>query len=161
MLGMFVCVLVTQSCPALPDPTDCSLPGSSVHGVLQARILKWIAILFSRGSSLSRDWIQVSYIAGRFFTVWATMEEISHVEHFISQRNASFGWVCKKQPKLPTWFEILVAVTKSSLFQRWRKLTVYKSFLCLFWSWVLNKTICLGFRYTELEGSWFTQNKFL
>ena len=39
-----VCVLVTQSCPALCDPMDCSLPGSSVHGILQARILEWVAI---------------------------------------------------------------------------------------------------------------------
>ena len=44
-------VLVTQSCPTLCDPMDCSLPGSSVHGILQARILEWVAFLFSRGSS--------------------------------------------------------------------------------------------------------------
>ena len=47
---------------------DCSLPGSSVHGILQARIQEWVSILFSRGSSRRRDWIQVSCIAGRFFT---------------------------------------------------------------------------------------------
>ena len=64
MFGMFVCVLVTQSCPALPDPTDCSLPGSSVHGILQARILEWVAIPFSRGSSQPRNPAQVSCIAG-------------------------------------------------------------------------------------------------
>ena len=51
---------------------DCSLPGSSVHGILQARTLEWVAILFSRASSWSRDWIRVSYIASGFFTVWAT-----------------------------------------------------------------------------------------
>ena len=48
-------VLVTQSCPTLCDPMDCSLPGSSVHGFLQARILEWVAIPFSRGSSQPRD----------------------------------------------------------------------------------------------------------
>ena len=48
-------VLVTQSCPTLFDPMDCSSPGSSVHGILQARILKWVAIPFSRGSSQPRD----------------------------------------------------------------------------------------------------------
>ena len=48
-------VKVTQSCPALCDPMDCSLPGSSVHGMLQARILKWVAIPFSKGSSQLMD----------------------------------------------------------------------------------------------------------
>ena len=61
-------VLVTQSCPTLCDPMDCSPPGSSVHGILQARILEWAAISFSRGSSQPRDWTQVSHITGRFFT---------------------------------------------------------------------------------------------
>ena len=54
---------------ALCDPMDCSPPGSSVHGILQARILEWVAIPFSRGSSQPRDRTPVSYIAGRFFTV--------------------------------------------------------------------------------------------
>ena len=47
--------LVTQSCPTLCDPMDCNRPGSSVHGILQARILEWVAISFSRGSSQPRD----------------------------------------------------------------------------------------------------------
>ena len=64
-------VLVAQSCPTLCDPIECSLPGSSVHGILQARILEWVAILFSRGSSQPRDWTHDSCIAGGFFTVWA------------------------------------------------------------------------------------------
>ena len=49
-----------------------SLPGSSVHGILQARILEWIVIPFSRGSAQPRDLTQVPSIAGKFFTVWAT-----------------------------------------------------------------------------------------
>ena len=53
---------------------DCSPPGSSVHGILQARILGWVVIPFSRGSSWPRDQAQVSHTAGRFFTVWATSE---------------------------------------------------------------------------------------
>ena len=52
----------------------CGSPGSSVHGISQAKILEWIAIPFSRGSSWSMDWTQVSPIAGRFFTIWATRE---------------------------------------------------------------------------------------
>ena len=55
---------------------DCSLPGSSVHGILQARILEWVAIPFSRGSFQPRDQTQFSYTAGRFFTIWATKEAL-------------------------------------------------------------------------------------
>ena len=62
-------VLVAQSCPTLWDPMNCSPPGSSVHGILQARIL--VAISYSRGSSRPRNWTWVSHIAGRFFTVWS------------------------------------------------------------------------------------------
>ena len=69
-----VCVLGTQSCPTLCNPMDYSLPGSSVHGILQARILEWVAIFFSKGSSLPRDWTWVSCIAGSFFIIWATRE---------------------------------------------------------------------------------------
>ena len=60
---------VAQSCPTLCDPMDCSLSGSSVHGIFQARVLEWIAISFSRGSSQPRNRTRVSRIAGRPFTV--------------------------------------------------------------------------------------------
>ena len=73
--GVSLCVpqvLVTQSCPTLCSPLECSLPGSFVHGILQARILEWVTIPFSRGSSLCRD--RSLCTAGRFFTVWATRE---------------------------------------------------------------------------------------
>ena len=65
---------VAQSCPTLCDPVDCSPPGSSIHGILQARILEWVAISFSRGSSWPRDQTQVSCIAGKRFNLWATRE---------------------------------------------------------------------------------------
>ena len=61
---------VTQSCPTLCDPVDCSLPGSSVHGIFQAIVLEWIAISFSRGSSQPRDRTRVSCIVDRRFTIW-------------------------------------------------------------------------------------------
>ena len=64
-----------QLCPTLCDPMNCSPPDSSVHGILQARILEWIATLFSRGSSQPRDRTLVSYTAGRFFTIWATQKK--------------------------------------------------------------------------------------
>ena len=67
-------VLATQSCLTLYNPMDRSPPGSSVHGILQARILEWVAIPFSRGSFQPRDQTKVSHIAGRFFTVWAIRE---------------------------------------------------------------------------------------
>ena len=65
---------VTQSCPTLWDPKDCSLPGSSVRGIFQARVLDWVAISFSRTSSWPRGWTWVSHIVGRRFTVWTTRE---------------------------------------------------------------------------------------
>ena len=69
-LGIYwkVKVLVAQLCLTLCDPMDCSPAGSSVYGILQARILEWVAIPFSRRSSQLRDWTQVSCIASRFFT---------------------------------------------------------------------------------------------
>ena len=61
--------VVAQSRPTLCNPVDCSPPGSSVHGILQARILEWVAVSFSRGSSQPRDRTQVSCIAGRCFNL--------------------------------------------------------------------------------------------
>ena len=69
---------VALSCPILCDPMDCSPPGSSVHGIFQARILEWVAIFFSRVSSWPRDGTQVFRIAGRRFTVWAIREARTH-----------------------------------------------------------------------------------
>ena len=68
---------VIQSCLTLCDPVDCSLPGSSIHGILQARILEWISISFSSRSFGPRDRTWVSCIIGRCFTVWATREAIA------------------------------------------------------------------------------------
>ena len=65
---------VAQSCPTLCDPMDCRLPGFSVHGILQARILEWVTISFSRGSSRPRDWTRVSSVGDRRFNHWATRE---------------------------------------------------------------------------------------
>ena len=62
------CCLVAKSCLPLCDPMDNSPPGSSVHGISQARKLEWVAISFSRGSSWPRDWTRNSCITGRFFT---------------------------------------------------------------------------------------------
>ena len=69
-----LCVLVAQSCLTLCGLMDCGPPGSSVHGVLQARILEWVTIPFSRGSSQPRDQTWVFCIAGGFFSISATRE---------------------------------------------------------------------------------------
>ena len=66
--------LVAQLCPTLCDPMDYSPLGSSVHEILQARILKWLAMPSSRGSSQPRDWTQVSCLVGWFFIVWVTRQ---------------------------------------------------------------------------------------
>ena len=66
--------LVTKLYPTFCISMDCSLSGSSVHGILQARVLEWVAISFSKGLSQPRDRTWVSYTTGRFFTNWATRE---------------------------------------------------------------------------------------
>ena len=92
-------VKFTQSSSTLYDPTVCGLPGSSVHGILQARILEWCAIPLLRAFSQPRDWTPFSCIAGRFFTHWATREAQystkSHMILFASKpqiRTAIFEW---------------------------------------------------------------------
>ena len=77
---------VAQSCQTACDPVDCSLPSFSIHGILQARILVWVAMSFSGGSSWTRDWTQVSYrhftlwaIAGRHFTLGANREALLEI----------------------------------------------------------------------------------
>ena len=80
-----VCVVAKslQSYPTLCNTMDCSMPGSSVHGILQARILEWVAIPFCRVSSWPRDQTQVSCSAGGFFTIWATRETLRGTGWFL------------------------------------------------------------------------------
>ena len=78
-------LLVAQSCPSLCDPTDCSPLYSSVHGILQARILEWVASSFSRGSSRSRDQTPVFHIAGRY----TALKHFTQKKHIIS---TSISW---------------------------------------------------------------------
>ena len=79
---MCVHVLVSQSCLTPCNPMDDSLPGSSVHGILQARKVKWVAVPLSSGSSQPRDWIHVSCIADRLFTLCATGEDSFFLDEF-------------------------------------------------------------------------------
>ena len=92
-------VLAPQLCPSLCNPMNCSLPGSPVHGILQARILKWVVIPFSRRSSRPRDWTRVSCITGEFFYC------LSHQGSLLLQKDSKFGptsQICPISPPLPT-----------------------------------------------------------
>ena len=73
------CCLVAKSCPALFDPMDYSSPGSSVHGISQKRILEWIAVSFSRGSSWPRDVTCISCIGRQILYSWTTRESPVHI----------------------------------------------------------------------------------
>ena len=86
---------VSQLCPTLCDPMDCSLPGSFIHRIFQARVLEWAAISFSRGSSRPRDQTRVSRNAGRRFTIWATRE----AQNQMQRHNPST--LCSRKPLLP------------------------------------------------------------
>ena len=95
---------VAQSSLTLCDPMDCSLSGSSVHEIFQARVLEWVAISFSRRSSRPRDWTQVSSIVGSRFTVWTTREVFFRVPASISRR-----WEQKDKQSLYNWnFEMII-----------------------------------------------------
>jgi len=88
---------VAQSqCPTLCDPMDCSLPGSSVYGIFQARVLEWVAISFSRASSQPRDQTRVSRTADRCFTIWATGKPIVKAMVFPVVMCGCESWTTKK-----------------------------------------------------------------
>ena len=86
-------VLVTPLCPTLCDPMDCSPAGSSVRGILQARVLEWVAISFFKGSFWLRDWTLVSCIAARYFTDWATREVLVYIKHIVKFSGWMNKWV--------------------------------------------------------------------
>ena len=74
----YLCSEVTQCCPILCNLMDCSLPGFSVHGIYQSRLLEWVDNSISSRSSRPRDRTQVSLIVGRWFTLWATREALKY-----------------------------------------------------------------------------------
>jgi len=90
-----------QSSLTLCNPVDCSPPGSSVHGILQARILEWVAISFSRASSWPRVQTRVSHTAGRFFTFWATREAPVRIVHMYKYAWALYTWASFCVPMWP------------------------------------------------------------
>ena len=110
---------VTQSCLTLCVPMDCSLPGFSIPGIFQARVLEWVTISFFRGSPWPRDWTQVSCIAGRCFTLWATREALhlrpdidssaSHPIHW--RKSLLIDWECHAQLNLLSYSDLDVHTT--------------------------------------------------
>ena len=123
---------------------DCSLPGFSVHGLFQARVLEWVAISFCKGSSWPRDWNQVC-IVGRRFTLWVTRETIkgyevllSHVFHNFVPNSGFFIWVecrasCISVNYFLCWFTMIKAYLVLSCFT----LLSFIDFIALFTEWGL------------------------
>ena len=81
-----VCANSLQSCPTLCTPMNCTPLGAFVHGILQARMLEWVAMPFSRISSQHGDWIGIPCTTGRFFTHWATWEAPKYIPNFLTNR---------------------------------------------------------------------------
>ena len=109
---------------------DCSPPGSSVHGILQARILETIAIPFSRESSWPRDWIRVSSTAGQCFTIWATGAAQKLTYMFTKEKSSCNWWSLSEWRCLQTfWSQSLVGTFwfKEMYFRRASYLYLLKS----------------------------------
>ena len=101
LLIKYVCVHA-QSCLTLWNPMDCSLPGSSVHRVFQARILEWVAIFSSRGSSWPRDWTNVScifFIGRRILYHWEYSQVVPMVKNPLVNTGDTEMWVWFKKKK--------------------------------------------------------------
>ena len=121
---------------------DCSLPGPSVHGIFQARILEWVAISFSRRSFQLRDWTQVSLIVGRCFTIWATREVIQ-ITHFKLGRaflkNTDTQWNknsgCNLEEITKSYWTVQFSYSDEG---KWRLSTSF----CLFPAMLIWKSIC-------------------
>ena len=84
------CCLVAQLCPTLCNPKDCSPPGFSINGILQARILKWVAISFSRGSSCPRDRTRISCLSRQTLSHWASREVQAYMHSTDKRQHSSW-----------------------------------------------------------------------
>ena len=136
---------------SLCDPMDCCLPGSSIHGISQARVLEWVAISFSRGSSRSGDRTWVSHIVGTLFTIWdargskdGDLAWLSNVSHLRGEKQnrpkASWCHICwvtwrrvcsySKCPHLPRPTESLKCIPTS-----WILTNCLLTLLCPSYKW--------------------------
>ena len=124
-------VLFSQKLPILPHPQPhvlvtsnllsasmnllaLDIPSSSVHGIIQGRILEWVAISSSRGSSQSKDQTQVSCIAGEFFTIWTTREAL-HISGII-QYLAFYNWLTSLGMEFSSSIHVVACIKTSFLF---------------------------------------------
>ena len=97
-----------ESCSTLCNPVDCSLSGSSVHGILQARVLEWVAVPFSKGFSQPRDRTWLSCIASRFFTIWATRKAHLFAHWCLICLSSLVSQMVKNPPEIQkTWTGLL------------------------------------------------------
>ena len=143
-------VLVAQSCPILCSPMDCSQPGFSVHGLLQARIPEWVAVSFSRGSAQPRDRTQVSHIAGGFFTAWATREATNSVNQVVNHHLEREG-----DGTPPVWNSVCMMETKQH-----RNRNHQQVWYLWKWSWwevASYNCICWGFPSPQIP-SYFSDS---
>ena len=130
---------VAQSCPTLCNLMDCSPPGSSVHGILQARILEWVAFPFSRGSSHPRDQTQVSCIADGFFTIWATRKvQFKNTWTYI---HALWMYLYCQQQNLQSKLCTFEIITKIIYF----KFIYFLNFLFFIWRYIWNINLFYSF----------------
>ena len=114
----------------------CSLPDSSVHGFSRPRILEWVAMPSSRGSSQPTDWTQVSLIAGRFFIVWAIREAQSiHVAWWKSPTTESKSWKhrhCRSSGQFPDKRTLIrLTVVGAGIWRTW-----VSTLVAYFWTWI-------------------------
>ena len=146
-----MCMLVAQLCLTLYNPMDYSPSGSSVNEILQARILEWIAIPFSGGSSRPRDQTQFSCIAGRFFIIWATREARVKSEGLKEPIWAiTFIWIsrpCLLKPDLfgtnQPWFGWFNKnkdnLERKTLFQWFQYPPLWILKFCIYWGFAMSK----------------------
>ena len=118
----YYCCLLTQLCLTVCNSMDCSPPGSSVHGILQAKILKWVAISFSKGSSWARDQTRISYMAGRFFTAESTGKPSTTFSVPLDSVHIWFKWHHHSLSLISIWF-IYVTFFPDYTGKIWRKLS--------------------------------------
>ena len=108
---------------------DCSLPGSSVRGILQARILEWVAIPFSRASSQPRDGTQVSCTAAGFFNVWAAREE--HIVAIVNNAAMNMGW---RYLSISCFHFLQIYIQKWDWWIVWQSYFYFRNFCTIFHS---------------------------
>ena len=127
-----------QSCPTVCDPMDCRLPGSSVHGIFQERILQWVAISYSRGSSQPRNWTCVSCIGRRIFYQYATWDSLWKQNQDTIPSERALSWRPVHAKLIENGSERNVAVSGTSLVVQW--LTLLSQ--------------CRGHRFDPWLGNW-------